>query len=237
MQRLLLKKKTPIYLFAFFAVELTAWLCVLFLSIDWTHVLSYSAVALSFFFALSLVEIEADTLLTIGGLFFTCIADIFLVLLHKEGDTLAMCIFLCAQICYAGRTWLLAKNKGEKWVQVGVRVALSIAGGLITWLVLREKTQAVFVISVVYYVNLLCSIVFSFLHFGYARAKFMAFGFLSFAFCDLSIGFDFLVDIFSLPPTHFIPKLLNANVPFVHLFYPPSQALIGASVYPEYRKK
>ncbi len=232
MQRLLIKNKRPAYLFAFFAVEITAWLCVLFLRVDWTHYLSYCAVALSFLFALSLIEKSADTLLTIGALFFTCVADIPLVLLKKDGDTFAMCVFLCAQICYAGRTLLWAKSKAEKWTQVGVRTLLSVAGGAITWLVLREKTQAVFIISVVYYVNLLCSLLLSFIHFKHARAKYTAFGLLSFAFCDLSIGLRFIVNIFALPPTHFIPTLLR-RLSFVNLFYPPSQALLGASVYPE----
>ena len=233
MSRLLFKTKKPIYLFAFLAVEFAAWLCVLVVSGSWVRFLSYSAVALSFFFALFFIEKNADTLFAIGGLFCTCVADIFLVLLQREGDTFAMCVFLCSQICYAGRTCLLAEKKTEKWVQVGIRAALSMIGALITVLVLREKTQAVFVISVVYYVNLLCSVVFAFVHFKTPRARYMAFGFLSFAFCDLSIGLHFLVDIFSLPPTHFIPKLLSADVSFVDLFYPPSQALLGASVYPE----
>ena len=235
MQRLIIKRKNPIYLFAFLAVELTAWLCVLFLPVAWVHYLSYSAVALSFLFALSLVEIKADTLFAILGLFFTCIADYFLVLQKKEGDLLAMCIFLCAQICYAARTFLISKNKLEKRLQVGIRVLLSVLGALITWLILREKTGALFIVSVVYYVNLLCSLVFAFIHFKLPRAKFMAFGLLSFACCDLSIGLHFVADVFSLPKMHFIRRILRGKKSFVDIFYPPSQALLGASVYPKYK--
>ncbi|MBQ7923901.1 MAG: hypothetical protein IJ329_01190 [Clostridia bacterium] len=234
MSRLLIQRKKPIYLFAFLAVELAAWFCVLFLSGSYVRFISYGAVALALVFAALFVEKRADTLFAVGGLFFTCIADIFLVLLQKEGDTLAMCVFLCAQLCYAGRTYLLAEGKKERLVQVTVRIIGSIVGGAATWIIVGATTQAVFVISVVYYVNLVCSIVFSFLHWKkHARARYMAIGFLSFALCDLSIGFDFLIDIFSLGETSFLYRLMHANVSFVDLFYPPSQAILGASVYPE----
>ena len=233
MQRLLIKNKKSIYLFAFLSIEFALWICVLVLSGAWVRFLSYATVAIAFLFTLLFMEKRVDTLLAIGGLFCTCVADIFLVILQKEGDTLAMCVFLCAQACYAGRTYLLAKSRKEGLVQVLVRVGLSVLIGLATVLVLRAKTKAVFVISTVYYVNLLCSIVFSFWHWkGSARAKLMAVGFLSFSLCDVSIGLDFLIDIFALGEGSALYAFLHGGVSFVDVFYPPSQAILGASVYP-----
>ncbi len=129
-QRLpIINEKRAWFLTAFFAVEFLLWQCVIHAFGGWGKYVSYTAVALSFVFALFLSG--RDTLCVIGGLACTCVADVFLVLLGREGDTFAMCVFLCAQSFYAAQTYAFAKGKGERRAQLLVRGIASVLGNRI----------------------------------------------------------------------------------------------------------
>lgn len=216
---------------AFLVAQCIIWIVLLFANLSWYTELSYATVVFCFVFSLLFLKKGKDGVFQSIAFFFTCIADYFLVLLGGENKTLAMCAFLCAQIAYACRVYLLSKNDKEKRLQILFRVIFGVIGASAVFIVLREKTEALFVISVVYYVQLLLSMIFSFLHFKDGLSvKLLAIGLLSFALCDISIGFDFLIDIFSLGEESILYYIVyKMPVSMVALFYPPSQTLLFAS--------
>jgi uncharacterized membrane protein YhhN len=166
-----------------------------------------------------------------AALLFTLIADYFLVLKDAERKTLAMIFFLIAQMAYAMKTLRFDTSKKEKMLHAVLRLSLSIIGAAATLLVLGEACEMLFVISVIYYVNLLISMVISFLHSRSKEALVTGIGLLCFALCDVSIGFDFLVDIFSLTEGNFIFDFIAKAPSFVHIFYPPSQTILAISAF------
>ena len=221
-----------ISLFAFIAVEFALWMLILFADFGGMlmRCISYGSVVLCFAYSLFYLEGKKDSLLQSGALLFTAVADFFLILLGGQHKTLAMCAFLCAQIFYAARIYLLASSEAEKKLQLILRLCTSTLGALLVLLVLREGAEALFVISVVYYVNLILSMCFAFAHCKEGLGVLLlAIGLLCFALCDISIGFDFLVDIFSLEEGNFIYTVVSLPISFVNVFYPPSQTLLCIS--------
>lgn len=228
----MLQKTGRRLLFPFFIVQFCLWLIQVFKWITPTRYFSYAAIILCFLYALLLWKNEAHTLLQIGACFFTLYADYFLILLQARQQTLAMSAFLIAQLFYACRVFLLASSKQEKICQLLLRAVLSAGIVLAAVVVLQESVNALIVLSVVYYVQLLCSVAFAFLHFKEnIHVKLLAIGLLCFALCDLSIGLEFLTELFHLQAGNFIYELSRAPISFVSLFYPPSQTLLCVSVY------
>ncbi len=223
--------------FPFFIVLFCLWVIQVFELITPTRYFSYTAVLLCFLYVLTLWKNETHTLLQIAASFFTLHADYFLILLQAQQQTLAMVLFVIVQGFYAYRTLLLAETKKEKVCNLTLRAAGSALGILATVLVLGKAVNATYILSVVYYIQLLLSVVFSFLHFRKdIHARLLAIGLLCFALCDLSIGFEVLTDIFALQSGNLIYELSHAPISFVSLFYPPSQTLLCISVYPFAKK-
>ena len=217
---------------AFFAVQFVVWMLLLFapMSGETHNVLSYSATVFCLATTIFFFQKKVGWGLQTAAFVFTLIADFFLVLLGGQHKTIAMCSFVCAQLCYAWRTVLMAKTAKERWVNIVLRSVCSVLGGVAVVAVLKEAAEPLFVISLVYYVNLLLSIVFSFLHWkDSVEARWMAIGLLSFSLCDLSIGLNFVINIFSLGHGNFIYDLKPIFNKFVVMFYPPSQALLCGS--------
>jgi hypothetical protein len=140
-----------------------------------------------------------------------------------------MVFFLIAQAAYAMKTLRFATSEREKRLHAVLRLSFSIIGAAATLLILGKDCEALFVISVVYYANLLISMVISFVHSRSKEALITGIGLLLFALCDISIGFDFLIDIFSLGEGDLIFDFMEKSPSFVYIFYPPSQAVLAIS--------
>lgn len=219
-----------IALVAFCAVQLCIWISLLTKSGDGMRYVSYAGVLLCFLYSFSFLHKGKHAKSQCTALLFTCIADFFLILLQGKWKTVAMLSFLCAQICYAYRVFLLAGNKKEKFWHIFLRILLTVAVMIVLFAVLKGKTRALYAISLIYYAQMLISLGFAFRHFKRnTQTKLLAIGLLLFCLCDLSIGFDFLIDIFSLSNGNLIYKLMHLPVSFVNIFYPPSQALLCIS--------
>jgi len=229
------KRINFIWLISFLVVSIAAWGIEIFWSFEGRHYLFYAFILLCFVTSLVFLEKDRDRILQSIALFFTACADFFLILLQGEYKTLAMVFFLCAQVAYVLRTLGFAEGKKEKIVNLSVRAGLSVAIAVVTACLLWQDAQLpLYLISVVYYANLLVSIFFSFLHIKEGKPILLtAIGLLLFACCDVSIGFDFMIDIFALSKGNFIYDLMHSGVSFVAIFYPPSQALLAVSSYPK----
>ena len=118
----------------------------------------------------------------------------------------------------------------ERLLQLGIRILITIVAIIIACIILKDKVEPLYIISVAYYFNMLISIAFSLAHFKESLSvKLFTIGLILFSLCDISIGLTFVVDIFNLTESNFVCKILNLPINYVNLFYPISQIVIACS--------
>ena len=181
---------------------------------------SFLSIVLCFCFAL----LSWGDKFTIAGLACTVMADLFLVVWQPQQQLWGMVWFLCAQSLYAIR---LQRGKHSKVLGI-VRIALTGIGALVTVLVLREKTDALAVISVCYYANLMMNIVQSMANFK--KVPLLAIGFVLFLLCDTVIGLQVAAGGY-LPISEgsLLHRIIFMDFFLSWFFYLPSQVLISLS--------
>ena len=216
-----------IYLLLFILIELSVFPTV-FMRNEAIHtVLYYAAIVLCFVTSLVLLRARFESVFTSIALLFTVVADFFLILLGT-GKLIAMCAFTLTQIFYCLRTLSMATSRCERLWNLAVRLTLSVMAASAVFIVLKEDAEALFVVSLIYYANLLTNIVFSFIHIK--KHPLFAVGLLLFAICDALIGLSFVENIFALPDGNFIDILWSLPVHLESMFYQPSQVLLALSV-------
>lgn len=215
-----------IYFFAVLALQIIAYPIVIFGIGEFHNSIYYALVISCFLTSLVFLRKDAHALLQCGALLFTCLADNCLIL--GNGTRLAgMWFFLTVQLFYAARTLLLATSKTERIINASIRVCLSTFMPLIAYMVLGDGAELLFIISLIYYVNLLVSIVFSFLHFR--GNELLAIGLTLFACCDLFIGLNEVIKIFSIPKDSLFYQFVHPPFAIEASFYCPSQVLLSLS--------
>ncbi len=225
---------TTVYISLFLIAEIVLFSFIEFVPFTKNvYILEYIGISLCFITGL-IVFLRKRTnfnLFIMLALFFTLIADTFLVLLSPQLNltfqSLAMTSFSLCQICYLVAIQLVKKSKRELWINLAIRAVLLIVLEVVALVVLQPSFNYLVFISLFYFSQLLVNIVFSFIH---VRSHlFLALGLLLFLGCDFFIGLGYLADILQLPSDHFINSLLSVNFNFAWLFYLPSQVLLSLS--------
>ena len=191
-------------------------------------IISYACIVINAVFAIFLNTGRASATLTHAGLLFTLFADYFLVYSENKLMLPAMVFFNLTQLCYGARLLLLAEDKKQRIVQLALRGAVMTLGALLPVIVLGSDADALAIISIMYFANLLLNagIAVS----AFRRSPFLAVGLLLFIGCDIFVGFGALH--MYLPITEGTFAYFLAYPPFnaAWLFYVPSQALITLSM-------
>lgn len=188
-----------------------------------TRIYSYLAIVLNFIYALTFIK-EAKSkkhLLMYTALFTTLIADFFLVLINGSKN-IAMSSFLLTQLSYALFILEYSKTKKSDLIIRGIGTLFS---ALLTYVVLKEKIDYLSVISVMYFLNLILNIIYSFIKTPHLTIKL---GLILFILCDVLIGLEFAAQGYlNINEDSFIYKIthLGFNLPWV--FYLPSQVLLA----------
>ena len=191
-------------------------------------IISYSCIILNMIFALILTTGKAKSTLTSLGLLFTLFADYFLVYSEDAVMLPAMCFFNLTQLAYAVRIFLSVGSRRERIVQLSVRAAVMILGATLPVIVLGKGADALSVISIMYFANLLLNAVLACV--GFKRSPFLAIGLLLFIGCDLFVGFGALHMYFTITEGSLLHALAYPAINVAWLFYVPSQALRTLSV-------
>ena len=181
---------------------------------------SFLSIVLCFGFAL----VSWGDKFIISGLACTVVADLFLVVWQPQQQLWGMVCFFCAQSLYAVK---LQRMKHSKVLGI-VRIALTGIGALVTVLVLRDKTDALAVISVCYYANLIMNIVQSMINFK--KVPLLAIGFVLFLLCDTVIGLQVAAGGYlPISQESLLYRILFMDFFLSWFFYLPSQVLIALS--------
>lgn len=197
--------------------------------------LQYSAVVLACVFCFSFAEKSTSYLFTQIALICTVCADFFLVCLQDMNQLAGMVFFSGTQIAYFLRIYFEEKNKKTRQIHFILRSCASVIVLMATSIVLGKNTDALALVSMFYYTNLIFNIVFSFLNFK--TSNLLAIGLVCFAVCDTIIGMVSLGAYMDVSKNSLIRALLNSKIDIAWLFYVPSQTLLAISLLPNKFKK
>jgi len=189
--------------------------------------LMYSVVVSAFIFALAYTAVKRGFYLHLAALFFTVIADIFLILWPLDDFyLLGVLIFCCAQFFYMLET-LRDASGIIRAANLFSRLPLFFFFEFIFYGVMGGSSFGILeAITAFYYGNLVANVIFAFVK--VRKSPLFAIGLLLFALCDLMVGINNASN--NLPAL--FTQILQPNVAFwVWLFYVPSQTLIALSLF------
>ena len=204
----------------FFFVQLTT-------GKEWESV-AYASVVLACVFMLTSFSKTKNYLFMQIGLVLTVFADWFLVVEDPIQELPAMIFFSGTQICYFLRIFSNHKTEKQKCVHLVVRAALSMLAIAIAVIILGEDADAVSLVSMFYYANLILNVVFAFLQ----REASLIFpiGLLLFLMCDTVVGLNALSGYVHIENASALNSILFGKINWAWVFYLPSQTLIALSL-------
>lgn len=197
--------------------------------------LRYVAVMLACLFCVFFAEKSPSYLLTQLALTFTVGADYFLVYRTDMLQLPAMLCFSVVQMAYFLRLYFEDGNKTRQKVHLILRAALSLAAMVVTVAVLGKSCDALAVVSVFYYANLILNAVFAFASFG--KNPIFAIGLALFILCDTVIGLSMIDAYLPVAKDSLLYRILSPGFDLAWAFYLPSQALLAVSLLPRRWKR
>ena len=182
---------------------------------------SYESIVLCFLFALQGIRHNP---LVVAGLACTVGADFCLVVCNPIQRLWGMVFFLGAQTLYA----IHLHRKFKNTILLVIRIVLTAIAALVAVLVLKENPDALAVISVCYYANLIMNMVAAFAQWG--KCKLLSIAFVLFILCDTIIGLQVAAGGYlPIAEGSVLHNLIFSGFNTAWLFYLPSQVLIALS--------
>lgn len=180
---------------------------------------SYLSIVLCFLYSLG-----SGKGFLIGGLACTVMADYFLVVCSPIKQLWGMYFFLAAQTLYAIKLHLSSKNRPI----LLYRALLIVLAEAITFLILKDKLDALAIVSLCYYANLIVNIVEAFTLFKNNRL--FPIGLVLFLLCDTVIGLQAASGVYlPIQEDSMVHKIIFMDFNLAWFFYLPSQVLISLS--------
>ena len=183
-------------------------------------------ICLDFAFAFLFILQKKRNFVGFLALFFTMIADLYLVHFHDH-QVLGTSAFCLAQLCYGYYIYLCFPNKKEGLISLISRLGLFLVLFLISAIVTKSFHTLV-IVTMFYFSNLLVNIVFTCLHFK--KKPLLAIGFIFFLMCDLFVGLYTGSEMGMINLPGFVNFVNNGYLDFSWVFYMISQALITLSI-------
>ena len=164
-------------------------------------------------------------------------ADYFLVASDDIKRLEGMYCFLGTQLFIFLHIYLSDENKKRRKTHLITRLCLTLGFTVAALLVLGKSADALAIISIIYYANLVTSIIFAIN--GRPGGIILMLGLILFALCDINVGLWVLNDMYTggFPEGSLLHSLLFSGVDLVWIFYIPSQALIPLSLLPGKKEK
>ncbi|MBO5286087.1 MAG: hypothetical protein J6B16_04235 [Clostridia bacterium] len=222
----------------FVAIQSILYPIILFASGDIVNITQFIAITVSFIYSLIILYNDKKSYLTSLALFFTVIADLFLVLLNcfapfDSLQTVAMAVFSFAHICYFLRLFFSEVDLKRRKAHLLVRVLVVIAGIFISLAVTGFKVDWLLTITVFYFANLVLNCIFA--CFNFKVDKLFAIGLILFVLCDIFVGLEVGISYeegayIIVEESSFLYKLSHPDISIIWTFYLPSQTLIPLSV-------
>ena len=221
----LVKKKENLLPILFIIGSILFYIAIIFARGNDCKFVYFFSIIFCFLFVLISVILKKKDYLFIASMFFTLMADVFLVLVEPQNQEIGMLFFLFAQLIYF---FILVLNESKKLkiVHIITRISLIIVVQIVVILVLKDKADFLSLISMLYYTNLILNLVFSF--FEIKTNFYLVVGFLLFLCCDTIIGLQAASGGYlAIEETSFIYKIIFTDFNLAWLFYFPSQVFLS----------
>lgn len=213
---MLSKYKKPIFLL----MELILYGLILTLGGTGLVVSSYVAIVLCFLYVLLSAKAGSKWMLAAIGC--TAAADFFLVVCDPIEQLWGMVFFLCTQTLYA----VVLHKRVPNRVLLILRVIATVASLCITVLVLGKKCDALALISLCYYANLIMNIVTACTRFR--ENTMFAIALILFLLCDTVIGLQVASGTYlPIGEKTWIYRLIFMDFNLSWFFYLPSQVMLA----------
>ena len=214
------RKADRVLLCAFLALEAVLYACILLTDGDFLRATSYLSIVLCFVYAL--LHLRRDNALVVGGLLCTVGADFCLVVCSPIQQLYGMLFFLVAQTLYA--VWLYRRDRNRPLLLVRA-VLIVLVEGVAVW-VLGDALDALAVVSVCYYVNLVVNILAAF--WQRKRERVLPIALCLFLLCDTVIGLQVAAGGYlPIAEDSLLYRILFMDFNLSWFFYLPSQVLIA----------
>ena len=120
-------------------------------------------------------------------------------------------------------------SPNEKRTHIKLRALFIVIVLSVTLLVLGERADALAVVSMFYYTNLVLNVIFAIVQ--YRVNIYFTLGMVCFLICDTLIGLEVANGLyFNIPSDSFINELIHSTINLPWLFYVPAQVLIALSL-------
>lgn len=222
------KKLNLILVALFVALETALFFLVQTTSGDTCDAVSYSAVVLACLFMLTNIAKTKNYVLMQIGLICTVMADLFLVVLEPMEQLPAMIFFSGTQICYFLRLYFNQKSQKEKNIHLIIRAGVSVFAIILTIIVLKDGTDALSLVSMFYYANLILNVIVAFTQCKISIL--FPLGLLLFLCCDTVVGLRAMTDYIQIENSSELASSLFGTLNWAWIFYVPSQSLIALSL-------
>ena len=225
-----------IFIFFYLLIQISLYVTAIFLKTNLSiKYLEYSFIIINFISSVILTIFikTSDSRLVSYALFFTLLADTFLLMINKY-FTLAVTIFIITQIMYYLR--LIDFRKIKKIIALDyVRLMLIIIMVVLSFIVLKERNDLLVVVTMIYFVNLIMNF-FESIKYRSISSLFMV-GLLLFIFCDIFVGLWKIDNYIDIVENTLLYKIINLDFNTAWFFYFPSQILLLLSIFEVERKK
>lgn len=167
------------------------------------------------------------------AMLFTLGADYFLVATPEIERMSGMIFFMGTQICLCLHLVTAEEDKRKRNIHLATRALLMVVLVVATSLVLGNEANGLAYVSVIYYANLLASLIFA------SRDKrggvLLAIGLALFALCDINVGLAVLNDLYTggFPEGSLLHSLIYSGIDLAWVFYLPSQTIIPLVILAE----
>lgn len=216
----MLQKRSSVFVGIFLALE-TALYCGLLSGGARFALYAYSAIVLCFVFGL--LQGKLANMWMLAGMACTVGADFFLVVCSPADQLWGMVLFMAAQSMYAVA---LHKRRFCKPIFI-LRLSLTAIAPLVALLVLRDRTDALSVISLCYYVNLIFNLIIA-----WAQGnRTLVIGYILFLLCDTVIGLQVAAGGYlPIGEEALLYRIIFVDFNLAWFFYLPSQVLIALNI-------
>ena len=182
----------------------------------------FSSIVICFVHAL--IHVKQGDRLLIAGLACTVMADLCLVVWSPIQRLWGMVFFLAAQSLYAIRLHRQIRSNAL----LIIRISLTVVALAVTMIVLKDATDALALVSLCYYANLIMNIVTAFTRFR--DNKLLSIGFVLFLLCDTVIGLQVACGGYlPIEDGSLLHQIIFMPFNLAWFFYLPSQVLISLS--------
>ena len=160
------------------------------------------------------------------AMIFTLIADYYLVTVTEDRSLEGVSFFLGTQLFLFLHIIVNEKSTGWRRVHVITRIFVMAVTVALAYVILDGEPDALAIISMIYYGNLLTSILFA--HRSGKGGIILTIGLILFALCDVNVGLAALDMMYvgGFPEGSLPYMLLNSKFDLIWIFYIPSQTLI-----------